>query len=373
MKKPLSVGVVGAGAISEIYLKNMTGRFPYLRVVSICSAHGKNAAEKAAKYGLVCCTLEEMLADPGIDMVVNLTPVGAHADIIRQALLHGKHVYTEKTITDSPRKAAELVRLAEEKGLRIGCAPDTFLGAALQTARKAIDEGLLGEIHSFAISATRRNDLLLSLFAFMREKGAGILYDYAVYYLTALVSLLGPVERVGSLVSAPYPTHVGILPDRPEYGQSFATPNESQVSAVLRLKSGVTGTLHMDADSYAQDEAFFSVYGTRGILRLTDPNGFGGEVRFFPTSETEWRCPPPVVLPPVSSYTDNCRGIGPSEMAGAILSGAPHRTGAEMACHVLDVLTALRDAGEQGRFVAIPSGCARPEPLTDLGEQVSPL
>ena len=368
MKNELRVGVVGAGAISDIYLRNMTNRFPYLNVVSICSAHMHSAREKAEQYGLSACTPEEMMEDPSLDMIVNLTPVGEHAKIIREALMHGKHVYTEKTMTDSPEKAAGLIRLAEQRNLRIGCAPDTFLGSALQTARKAVDDGLLGEIHSFSISATRRNDLLLSLFDFLREPGAGILYDYAVYYLTALVSLLGPVARTAGVVSAPYPTHTGIIPGRKDYGKSFSSPNESQVSAILQLQSGVTGTLHIDADSYSADEAFFSIYGTRGILRLTDPNQFGGEVRFLQTSDISWQCPEPVVLPPVSDLSDNCRGIGPCEMAHAILLGRPHRTGPALAYHVLQVLTALRDAGWAGTFSDISSGCERPQPMTCVPE-----
>ncbi len=365
MKKELRVGVAGAGAISDIYLKNMVGRFPYLKVVSICSAHMRSAQGKAEKYGLSACTLEEMAEDPTLDLIVNLTPVGQHEGVIRTALLHGKHVYTEKTLTDSYQKALVLVETAKQKGLRIGCAPDTFLGAALQTARKAVDDGLLGEIHSFSVSATRCNDLLLSMFSFLRAPGAGILHDYVVYYLTALVSLLGPVARVNGIVSAPYPTHVGILPDRPEFGKTFDSPNESQVSAILQLKNGITGTLHMDAESYARDEAFFSLYGTKGILRLTDPNQFGGEVLFLPTADASWHFPDPVVLPPVSSLSDNCRGIGPCEMAHAILTDRPHRTDASMACHVLEVLDAIRDSGS-GSFRDISSTCDRPLPMTGI-------
>ena len=145
-------------------------------------------------------------------MVVVLTPVGAHYSLIKSALEAGKHVYTEKTLSDDPEKARELLDLAEEKGLYLGSAPDTFLGAALQTARMGVDEGLLGEIHSFSISANRCNDLLLSLFPFLRQPGAGVLYDYGVYYLTALVNLLGPVARVGGIVGKPYPTHQNIIP-----------------------------------------------------------------------------------------------------------------------------------------------------------------
>ncbi len=363
----MKVGVVGAGAISDIYLQNMIHRFDNLEVVSICANHLERARAKAEKYGLEACAFEDMLADPRIGMIVNLTPVGAHEAIIRRALESGKHVYTEKTLTDSPASAAALLRLARDRGLYLGSAPDTFLGAALQTARDAIDRGMLGEIHSFAISATRNNSLLLSMFSFLREPGAGILYDYAVYYMTALVSLLGPAARAGGLISAPYPTHEGILPDRPDYGRTFASPNESQVAAVIRLESGVTGTLHMDADSLSGDEAYFRIYGTKGVLQLTDPNQFGGSVIFHPTNPTSWEAPADVILPPVSSLSDNCRGIGPAEMERAIAEGRPCRAGAEMAYHVLEILSAILESGRgDGALRDIASRCARPLPMKDL-------
>ncbi len=195
MKRVMYIGVIGAGAISDIYLKNMMNEFDQLKVIAIAAHHIENARKKADEYGLEACTVEELLANPQIEMVVNLTPVGVHYDLIKAALLAGKHVYTEKTITDGVEKAKELFELAEDKKLYLGAAPDTFLGAAWQTARVAIDEGMLGEIHSFAISANRNNDMLLSLFASLRQPGAGILFDYGVYYITALVSLLGPVSR----------------------------------------------------------------------------------------------------------------------------------------------------------------------------------
>lgn len=197
--KRLKVGVVGAGAISDIYLKNMTECYDNLEVKSICANHMESAQKKAQVYGIAAVTMDEMLADPEIDMIVNLTPASVHYDIIKAALLHGKHVYTEKTITDDVEKSAELTRLAREKGLYFGSAPDTFMGAAYQRARAFIEEGFLGEITSFSISGNRNNDMLLSAYAFLREPGGGIVCDYGVYYVTALVSLLGPVKRVGSI------------------------------------------------------------------------------------------------------------------------------------------------------------------------------
>lgn len=358
----MKVGVIGAGAISEIYLKNMIGKFDALQVVGVAARHRENAEKRAAQFGIRAYTVEELLADGEIEMVVNLTPVGAHYDIIRRALLAGKHVYTEKTITDDPAKTRELLELAEEKGLYLGSAPDTFLGSALQAARAAIDGGALGEVHSFAISANRDNNILLSLFAFLREPGAGVLLDYGVYYVTALVSLLGPVARVGGIVGAPYRTHRNILPG-PDFGKMMDTPNESQASAVLQLRSGVTGTLHMDNDSVMHDQAFFAIYGTKGILYLPDPNQFGGEVRLLPRETAPGRPAEPVVLWQFTPYGDNDRGLGPAEMAEAIAAGRRNRASKEMAAHVQEVLEAVLAGGSEGRFVDVRSSFERPEAL----------
>lgn len=349
-QKKVVTGVVGAGAISGIYLKNMTQRFDNLSVKSISSAHMESAEKKAREYGILAVPLEEMLEDPEIEMIVNLTPAHAHYSVIKGALEHGKHVYTEKTLTDDLRKSAELVRLAHDKGLYLGSAPDTFLGSALQTARQAIDRGLLGEIHSFAVSANRCNEILLDMFSFLKQPGGGIVCDYGVYYVTALVSLLGPVARVGGAVGYPYPDK---------------TPNESQVNAVLQFKNGVTGTFHIDSDSVMEDQAYFGIFGTKGILFLTDPNQFGGEVRFLPKGDGLKNRPEVQVLKTVNPYNDNSRGIGPWDMADTILNGTALRASGEMAYHVHEVLNAMLEGGTTGAFGDISSVCQRPEPLVE--------
>lgn len=358
----MNIGVIGAGTISEIYLTNMTTKHPNLKVLGVADLNRESAEKRAAQFGIKAYTVEELLADQEVEMVVNLTPVGAHYGVIRSALEAGKHVYTEKTMTDDLPKAQELMKLAEEKGLYLGSAPDTFMGSALQAARTAIDDGLLGEIHSFAISANRNNDVLLSLFAFLRQPGAGVLLDYGVYYMTALASLLGPVARVGGIVGAPYKTHMNILPG-PNFGQVMDTPNESQVSAILQLANGITGTLHIDTDSNMFDETFFAIYGTKGILYLSDPNQFGGDVRFHPNFMDPSHPAKPVTLWSFTPYSDQARGIGPAEMAQAIAEGRTNRASKEMAAHVLEVLQAILSGGETGSFVDIRSRFAIPEPL----------
>lgn len=358
------VGVIGSGAISDIYLKNMIERFDNLTVKAVASKHLENASKKAEQYGIKACTVEDLLDDEEIEMVVILTPVGTHYELIKQALLKGKHVYTEKTITDDLLKAKEILELADQKKLMVGSAPDTFLGAAWQTARRILDCGMIGEVQSFVLSANRNNDILLSVFAFLREPGCGILYDYGVYYITCLCAILGSVKTVMGICRKPYPVHRNIMPTRPDFGKDMDTPNESQVSAVLQLSNGVTGTLNMNADSVLADQAFFAIYGTKGILYLTDPNEFGGEVKLLMNRLDPGKPNEPKKVINYFDYAGNSRGIGPADLADAVTNGTDSRVGKENAYHVLEVLTAILQSSEAGgKPVMIESGMERPEPL----------
>jgi len=363
--KPITVGVVGSGIISSIYLTNMINRFEILKVDSLCSAHMDNARRRAEEFGIPACTLEEMLANDKIDMIVNLTPTPAHEDILRRALEAGKHVYTEKTMTTGHESARALCDLAARKGLWLGSAPDTFLGSALQTARRAIDEGLIGEVTSFAFAANRDNNFLTSFFRFLNLPFGGVAYDYSVYYLTALCSLLGPVARIAAAVRAPYPEHEDVDPRSATFGQMISTPNESEFSAVLTLASGVSGTAHVNADSVIEDQHFFAIYGTRGILYLPDPNGFGGEVRLQPNWAYNEAPAAMRVLECPFGYSDNSRGVGPAELAWSIRAGRPARASGDMACHVLEVIDAIIASGEKGAFVDVDSRFERPAPLDE--------
>lgn len=362
----MKVGVIGAGAISGIYLENMVKRFENLEVLAVAARHIENAEKQAKAYGIRACTTEEMLDDPEIEMVVILTPVGTHYSLIKEALLAGKHVYTEKTITDDLAKAKELCELASEKHLYLGCAPDTFLGSALQTARKAIDDGLIGEVTSCMASANRDNNILLSLFSFLREPGAGVCLDYGVYYITALVSLLGAVDEVAAFVRAPFPQHKNVIESSPLYGQMMDTPNESEVSAILKFRSGITGTFHLNADSVLKDQAHMIIYGTKGMLYLTDPNQFGGMVRYVPAIRSIREELVSIDLEPVNGYSGNERGLGPAQMACAIENGGELLPNADLGCHVLEVLEGMMKSSETSSFVRMESTCSRPQPLTQV-------
>ena len=364
--KKIKTGVIGAGAISDIYLTNLRNTFDCFDLVCVAANHIESAQKKAEESGIRACTVDDMLKDESIELVIILTPVGSHEEITRKALLAGKHVYTEKTITDSFPSARELCALAEEKGLLLGSAPDTFLGSSLQSARRAIDEGILGDITGFTATINRNNDFLLSAFPIGRAPGAGICMDFGVYYITALVSLLGPVSETAAFVRAPYPKHRNILPDSPEYGQWFDSPNESEVSAILRLQSGVTGTIHLNGDSNRIEQANFVILGTAGMLYLTDPNLFGGTVRFFPNRMDVDAPNPPEMLRPGNLYSGNERGLGASEMAEALLSGrTDFRTSKELGLHVLEVLQGMLKSGEDRSFRTMTTGCGIPEAYYD--------
>lgn len=362
--KPIRVGVVGSGLISSIYLQNMLHRFDILEVAGLCSSHYENAKRRADEFGIPAYeSLDALLADESVDMIVNLTPAPAHEAIIRRALEAGKHVYTEKTMTTGHESAQALKALAAEKGLWLGSAPDTFLGAAWQTARRAIDEGLIGEVTSFAFASNRDNSFLTSFFRFLNMPFGGVAYDYAVYYFTALCALLGPAARVAAAVRAPYPTHRDIDPRSATFGQDIDTPNESEIAAVITLESGVSGTAHFNNDSVIQDQHFFAIYGTKGILYLPDPNDFGGEVRLQPNWAYNEAPAQPRVLECPYGYSENSRGVGPAELAWAIRGERPARAGADMACHVLELIDGIIESGRTNTFVEIKSTFQRPAPL----------
>ena len=361
--KKMRVGVVGCGAISDIYLTNMIHNFENLEVAACCAGHLEHAKKTAELFGIKVCTYEEILSDPSIEMVVILTPAPTHEGLIRQALEAGKHVYTEKTMTLAPETAAKLIELAEEKHLYLGSAPDTFLGSALQTARKAIDDGLIGEVTSFEACANRDLDLLASIFRFLRMPGGGICYDFGVYYLTAIVSLFGPVDRVVSSVRNLAAKRVNIIPGSPVNGQEFDYTNESQVFTILEMKNGVTGTFCVNGDSVINDQAVFTIYGKKGILKLVDPNNFGGDVVYIPGVKDWTQQTVPEVLHYGFDYSENSRGLGPSEMAEAIAEGRPYRASAKMAYHVLDTIDQIMKSAETGAFEKVPSTCERPEAM----------
>ena len=337
----------------------MTTRFANIWVKAVASKHREHAKVRADQFGVDCCTVDEMLADPEVNLIVNLTPVGVHYEIIKAALQAGKHVYTEKTLTDDLTKAAALLEIAKENNLYLGSAPDTFLGAGIQTAKSVLEAGTIGEVTGFAITANRDWGLLMNVLPFLRERGPGMCYDYAVYHITALVSLLGSVSSVAAFTTYPKP-YKFMIPNTPQYGQELVCPNETRISATLAMKSGVTGTVMMDGDSVMKEQTLFRIYGTKGILELGDPNQFGSQVRVLvpprdPRQKADYK-----TVEFVNQYTDDSRGIGVSIMADEIINRKRNQMDVQLAYHVMEILAGIIESGENHRFVEMKSDCGIP-------------
>jgi predicted dehydrogenase len=304
----------------------------------------------------VAMTIEHLLADPSIEIVLNLTPPLAHAAVSRAAIAAGKHVYSEKPLASDRASAAAILAEAGSAGLRLGCAPDTFLGGALQTARATLDGGGVGEPLGFAATVMNRGpehwhpdpDLFYA-------PGGGPVLDLGPYYLTALVHLLGPVATVSSVARTSFPERR--IGTGPRAGQTVPVGVSTYVVGLLTFVSGVIGPFTMSFDAGGSSAPYLELYGSEAILRLADPNTFDAPIQRRAREGGEW------VDVPAGWSWGAMRGIGLADMAAAIRSGRPHRASGELAYHVLDVLLALDEAAMAGRTVEIASRCDRPNAL----------
>ena len=339
----LRLGVIGCGAISACYLENLTRRFTsQVDVVAVADIVPEAAQARAEEYGIGrACTPDELLAADDVECVVNLTNAFAHYDVNLAALRAGKHVYTEKPLAVTAAEGRLLLAEAAMRGLSLGGAPDTFLGAGLQTCRKLIDDGWLGQMTTCA-----------AFFAFgiptakYHRRGAGALFDLGVYYLTALVSLLGPIERVSGSYASPRVSEN----DPAEYempGVSCGT---------LDFACGVRGVITATALSFGYQPRL-EIWGSEANLICNDPNMFGGPVILQPKHKE------PTTMPLSHGFDTNSRGLGIADLACAIRLGRPARAGAELIFHVLEVMDGIHRSSDEGRHIAIESTCERPAPL----------
>ena len=354
--KRVKTAVVGCGIISQVYLRNMTRLFSILDVVAVCDLVPELAQRAAKEYGVPrIMTLEEIEASNEIELVINLTAASAHYGIIKRLLLSGKHVYTEKTMTARLEQAQELVQIANEKGLYLAVAPDTALGASIQTARWAVDHGLIGEVTSCIVSINRDQNLNAERFRFLRSEGGALPYDVGIYYIQALLCILGPVAEVTGF-GAPAPERQRQFLFNQDDPESWQIPGNNLVAGSLRFQRGALGILHFDGNTIGAECSTFRIYGTQGILELGDPNRFGDPVRLIkPESD-------PCYLPLTHGYNGTCvledatefekgygnRGIGVAELAWAIRKGRPNRLSKEMGLHGLEVLHGLDRTAETG-------------------------
>ncbi len=356
---------MGCGMISEEYLKNMIEKFSILDVVGCCDLDAEKATACAQQFGMEYMTMDEICADPTIEIVVNLSAPPAHYAIIKNLLLHGKNVYSEKTLTVDLSEAKELVELADEKGLYLGVAPDTFLGSSVQTARHAVKAGMIGKVTSCKAQVLRDRRILAQVVPFTTKLGCGIGFDVGIYYLTALLSILGPIELAAGFYAQNVHEDEHNDPSKPNYEEKYSVNSETIMSAAVRFSSGVLGTMMFNSDGIFPEQSELMLCGTEGVLTMGNPNDFGGKV-YLQAKGNENR----IELPCIYGFSGNERGLGVAEMAWAIRSKRPCRANKEMAYHALDVLHGIIESCQTSQFKKIDSSfrCMPPLPSGYLDE-----
>jgi predicted dehydrogenase len=350
----VGIGIVGAGVISKIYLKNLNEVFQNTRVVGIADIVNEAATARAEEFGVQALSVDELIAHPEIEIVLNLTIPAAHAEIASRAIAAGKSAYNEKPLATERADGMHLLKDARAKGVLVGAAPDTFLGGGLQTARKALDEGLIGDpigvdghLLSRGMEAWHPNPY------FFFQPGAGPLFDVGVYYITAMASILGPFSTVASLAKASFPERT--VGSGPKEGDKIPVNTPTYIAAAIGFENGVIGTMTASFDVYETDGSHLTIYGTEGTLRLPDPNTFGGPVKLLRAGEKEWE-----ELPIPFDFTVDSRGLGISDFARALRSGGTPRASGEMAYHVLDTMHAFLDSAREGTRIGVESTFDRP-------------
>ena len=355
----VKAGIIGTGNISGIYFQNGS-RFESLEIVACADIDVERALAKGAEYGVRGCSVEELLADPEIELVINLTIPKAHAPVNLKALEAGKHVYVEKPLAVTCEEAREVLELAGRKGLLVGSAPDTFLGGGIQTCIKLIAEGAIGTpIGATAFMMSGGHESWHPSPEFYYQAGGGPMFDMGPYYLTALVAMLGPIRRVTGSARISFPERT--IMSQPKAGTVIPVEVPTHIAGVIDFASGPVATIITSFDVKGGSTLpRIEVYGSEGTLIVPDPNTFGGPVLLSAGHgrEREW-----VEVPLTHGYTGNSRGVGAADMAKAIRTGRAHRASGELAYHVLEAMHGFHIASEEGRHYAMASACAKPAPL----------
>lgn len=367
--RPATVGIVGCGHVSGQYFEGMRRFERVLEIRACADLDVDRAATAGARYGVAACAPEALLGDPDIEIVVNLTPPAAHAEVTARAVAAGKHCYSEKPLATNLAEARGLLEGARRRDVVVGCAPDTFLGSALQTCRRVIDEGRIGDpVAAVAFVSEHGYEHFHPNVDFFYRPGGGPLLDLGPYYVTALVHLLGPVVRVTGSARASVGERM-IVAEGPRKGERVPVEVPTHATGTLEFESGVIATVLMSWDIWATNLPYIEVYGMAGSLAVPNPDEFCGIPRVRCAGPEELRQPPPAPgeLPwlevPLAEAGGSTRGIGVAEMAYALRAGRPPRARGELAYHVLETLIGLETSSEAGRHVEIQSRCARPDPL----------
>jgi len=353
----MKVGIIGCGNISKIYLENAP-RFGNYDIEAVADLVIEKAEERAREFGIPkAYTTDELLNDPDIDLVINLTIPAVHAEIAIKALENGKHVYGEKPLAVTREDAEKMLFVAKETGLYIGNAPDTFLGGGMQTSRKLIDDGWIGKpISATAFMMMPGHERWHPAPEFYYQVGGGPMFDMGPYYLTALINLMGPVSRVTGSAQMSYQERT--ITSKEKYGEKIQVEVPTQINGVLDFESGAVASVITSFDTWHHNLPTIEIYGTEGSMSVPDPNNFGGPIYVRRKDHADW-----TEIPLTHGFSNNSRGLGVAEMVDAIQSKRIARTDGNLAYHVLDIMHGIHDASRDGKHYVLTSSCKQPEPL----------
>lgn len=351
--KTVKVGLVGVGDISGIYLKNIHETFREIELVGICDLKREKADKAQEQYPnlKIYDTMYDIFRDPEIQVVLNLTRPYEHYGVTKAALSAGKHVYSEKPLAATFEEGKELTELAASRGLLLGGAPDTFMGAGIQTCRRLIDDGYIGApVGCAAFMIGCGHESWHPDPEFYYKHGGGPMMDMGPYYLTALVNLLGGVSQVTGMVKASFPTRT--ITSKPLYGTVVNVEVPTYVSGMMRFDNGAIGTIFttFDVQFPREQSRFIEVYGSEGTLFVPDPNEFSGPIRLYRPEDKVLR-----ELPLMYDYRENSRALGLADLCNALLGGRPFRANWTQTLHVLEIMTAFEKSSTLGSTLTIGS------------------
>jgi len=353
MQDKMKIGIIGCGNISGAYFGGAQ-KTDILEIKSCADIRIEAAQSAAQRHGCKAVTVDELLSDPEIELVVNLTIPRAHVEVGLRVLEAGKHVYSEKPFGVSTEEAQQLVQLAAKKGLRLGCAPDTFLGAGGQTARKSVDEGAIGRpIAGIAFMCGHGHESWHPNPAFYYDIGGGPMLDMGPYYITALVNILGPAKRVAGITTKAFEERIAT--SQAVAGLRIPVKISTHLTGVIEFMNGAVVTLIMSFDMWRHGLPCIEIYGTEGSIKVPDPNGFGGRVSVS-TAKSDWQEVP-------LAFPNNARMIGVIDMVKAIRTERKHRVSGELAYHVLEIMTAFDKSSQTRKHVDMQTVIERPNPF----------
>jgi len=360
----IKIGIVGIGAISGIYLENITNMFKEIEIIGVCDLVRERAEKAVADYNIpkLYNDMHELFADPEVDIVLNLTRPYEHYDVSIAAIAAGKHVYSEKPLGATLDEGKKLVAAAAEKGVLIGGAPDTFMGAGIQTARKLIDDGFIGDVvGASAFMVCRGHETWHPDPEFYYKHGGGPLFDMGPYYLTALVNLMGGISSVSGMARASFPQRT--ITSQPKFGTIVDVDVPTYITGMMQFASGAIGTIFTTFDAFIAEVPRIEIYGSKGTISVPDPNYFGdgGEVKLFRPEDGEFRR-----IPLLFGYPTNSRALGLADMAKAIQTGRDFRASSQVTFHVLEVMSGILQSAREGKNIVMESKVCKPAPMAPV-------